>query len=130
MKFLRWCLLLIVLLPAGEALAQALPANGRFALFTYFSEREPLVGESYDFLEVVGTFSLFSDPRHDSRFEFGIDTRVATYPGMEGRDERVSIYEAWAGYRDSRDRWRNRDGFHTYRTLLPRRLVCISSGFT
>jgi hypothetical protein len=110
MKILRWFLVLIVLLPAGEALSQALPTNGRFALFTYFSEREPLVGESYDFLEVVGTFSLFSDPRHDSRFEFGIDTRVATYPGVEGRDERVSIYEAWAGYRSSSGRWRLRAG--------------------
>ena len=110
MKALRWFLVLVMLLPAGEALSQAVPANGRFSLFTYFSEREPTVGESYDFLEVVGTFSLFSEPRSDSRFEYGIDTRVATYPGSEGRDERISIYEAWVGYRDSRGRWRLRAG--------------------
>jgi hypothetical protein len=109
-KILRWCLLLAAFLPAGQAFSQAIPANGRFSLFTYFSERETVVGESYDFTEVVANFSLFSDPGRDSPFEFGLDTRVATYPGSEGRDERVSIYEAWAGYRGSGGRWRLRIG--------------------
>ncbi len=110
MKNLRWCLVVLSLLPAGTVFSQAIPANGRISLFTYFSEREPVIGETSDFTEVVAQFSLFSDPRRDSRFEFGLDTRVATYPGMEGRDERISLYEAWVGYLSSGSLWRVRVG--------------------
>ena len=109
-KILRWCLVLLAFLPAGDAFSQAIPTNGRFSLFTYFSQREPVLGEQYDFSEVVATFSLFSDPRRETRFEFGLDTRVATYPSSDSRDERVSVYEAWAGYRGSGGRWRLRVG--------------------
>ncbi len=97
-------LAVLALLPAGQAAAQAIPAtNGRFSLFASWSEREPEVGETYTFSEVIATLSLYPERGSSSSFEYGLDTRVATYPDSEGRDERVSIYEAWVGFRSTSD---------------------------
>ncbi len=100
----------VSLLPAQSVSAQAIPANGRFALFYNWSDRDLVAGESYDFSEVIATLSLYSDPKPSSHFEFGLDTRIATYPGEEGRDERVSVYDAWIGYRSTGDQWNLRLG--------------------
>lgn len=98
------------LLQARPASGQAIPTNGRFSLFYNWSERDLADGENYDFSEVIASFSLFSEPRPDGRFEFGIDTRVATFPGNEGRDERISIYDAWVGVKGGGGRWTLRLG--------------------
>lgn len=98
------------LLQAQQVSAQAIPSNGRFSLFYNWSDRDLKEGDSYDFSEVIATFSLYSDSRPGPHFDFGIDTRVATYPGVEGRDERVSIYDAWIGVRGGDNRWTLRLG--------------------
>lgn len=103
-------LVLATLLPARTTLAQAIPSSGRFSLFANWSQREPVEGESYDFSELIATLSFYSDRRADTNFEYGLDTRVATYPSSEARDERVSIYEAWIGLRASEGRFRLRVG--------------------
>lgn len=99
-----------VLLPVRSVFSQAIPSNGRFSLFYNWSERELAAGDTVDYSELIAAFSLYSEPEPGSHFEFGVDTRVATYPGNEGRDERVSIYDAWVGVRGSDDRWTLRLG--------------------
>jgi len=98
------------LLQARPASGQAIPTNGRFSLYYNWSERDLAEGENYDFSEVIASFSLFSELRPDGHFEFGIDTRVATFPGSEGRDERISIYDAWVGVKGGGGRWTLRLG--------------------
>ena len=100
----------VSLAPAKPASAQAIPTNGRFALFYNWSDRDLANGDSYGFSELIANFSLYSEPRDGTRFEFGIDTRVATYPSTESRDERVSIYDAWVGVRGNGGRWTLRLG--------------------
>jgi hypothetical protein len=110
---LRALLLTIVvaMLPAARAFAQAIPAtNGRFSLFANWTEREPVVGEKYTFTELIANLSLHSDTRQESRFEWALDSRVATYPDSDNRDERVSLYEAWIGVRAPDNAWKLRLG--------------------
>jgi len=59
---------------------------------------------------VIANFSLFSEPNPGSTFEFGLDTRVATFPGSEARDERISLYDAWIGFKSREGRWTLRLG--------------------
>lgn len=103
-------LMAVILPPATQGSAQAIPTNGRFSLFYNWSERNLVSGQTSDFSEVIANFSLYSGPGSGSHFEFGIDTRAATYPGNEGRDGRVSIYDAWVGYRGEGGRWTLRLG--------------------
>ena len=98
------------LLQAQLASGQAIPTNGRFALFYNWSERDLSTSESYEFSEVIANFSLFSETRPGNGFEFGLDTRVATFPDSEARDERISIYDAWIGFTSSEGRWTLRLG--------------------
>ncbi len=94
----------------GPVSAQAIPTNGRFSLFYNFSDRDFGDGNTHDFSELIATLSLYSEPKPGAHFEFGIDTRVATYPDSESRDERVSIYDAWIGVRGGGGRWALRLG--------------------
>ncbi|MCU0305914.1 MAG: hypothetical protein MUC56_17815 [Thermoanaerobaculales bacterium] len=98
---------LLVLAPTGAA-AQAIPADGRFALFTNFSSRERVDGESTDFTEVIARLSISGD-QPGGIFEYAIDGRFATYPSSE-RDERASIYEAFIGLHTPDRRWNLRLG--------------------
>jgi len=109
LKVLWFCLALVAL-SVRPAAAQAIPSSGRFSLFASFSEREAANGNTTTFSELIGTFSLYSESRPDGIFEFGLDTRVATYPSSENRDERISIYEAWVGLRSRNGRWTLRLG--------------------
>ena len=98
-----------VLLCASQAVAQATPARGRFALFTSWSQRSWEGGADSDFTEIIANFSLHSGDAPGSTFEYALDTRVATYPS-NARDERISLYEAYIGVH-SRDRsWNFRLG--------------------
>ncbi|MDX2437267.1 MAG: hypothetical protein QNL88_09480 [Acidobacteriota bacterium] len=90
--------------------AQAIPTNGRFSLFYNWSERDLDGGYTSDFSEVIARFSMYSEPAVGTNFEFGIDARAAMFPGNEGRDGRVSIYDAWVGYRGNDGRWTLRLG--------------------
>jgi hypothetical protein len=103
-------LVLIAVLSTRSAFAQAIPSSGRFSLFYNWSDRELATGESYDFSELIATFSWYSDTRPGTSFEYGLDTRVATYPSTDNRDERISIYDAWIGMRGSDGRWTLRLG--------------------
>jgi hypothetical protein len=93
---------------ATPAEAQAIPADGRFALFTNFSTRERADGEKSNFTEVIAMFSISGD-QPGGIFEYAFDGRVATYPSAE-RDERVSIYEAFVGLHTKDRRWNLRLG--------------------
>ncbi len=107
----------VSLLQAQLASAQAIPTNGRFALFYNWSERDLGDSGDYDYSEVIANFSLFSEPRPGNHFEFGINTRVAFFPDNEARDERVSIYDAWIGVTGSGGRWTLRLGQMWLRSL-------------
>ena len=98
-----------ILAGAASASAQAIPTDGRFALFTNFSTRERAVdGESDDFTEIIAMLSLSGD-QPDGLFEYALDARVATYPSSE-RDERISLYEAYLGLHSRDRRWNLRLG--------------------
>jgi len=102
--------LAVATLPALPAAGQAIPTNGRFSLFYNWSERDLAAGDTFDYSELIARFSLYSEPKPGTHFEFGIDTRVSTYPGSEGRDEKISIYDAWIGVRGDNGRWTLRLG--------------------
>ena len=104
------CLAAATLLPAPPSTAQAIPTNGRFSLFYNWSERDLESGYTSDFSEVIARFSMYSERRAGTNFEFGIDARAAVFPGNEGRDGRVSIYDAWVGFRGDSGRWTLRLG--------------------
>ena len=111
MRRLTLAAAVLLVLPSGVAMGQAIPAtNGAFSLFASWSEREYAGGEATDSTELIGTISLYSENDPDGGFEYGLDGRFATYPGSEGRDERVSLYDAWVGYRGPNDRWTLRAG--------------------
>ena len=93
---------------AMPAAAQAIPTDGRFALFTNFSTRERTDGETSDFTEIIAMFSISGD-QPGGLFEYAFDGRVATYPSAE-RDERVSIYEAFVGLHTRDRQWNLRLG--------------------
>ncbi len=98
-------LVLLIPTPAG---AQAIPTDGRFALFSNFSTREQSGGEKTDFTEVIAMFSISGD-QPGGIFEYAFDGRVAAYPSAE-RDERISIYEAFVGLHTKDRRWNLRLG--------------------
>lgn len=100
--------LTLILLHATPAAAQAIPADGRFALFTNYSTRERTDGDKTDFTEIIAMFSISGD-QPGGIFEYAFDGRVATYPSAE-RDERISIYEAFVGLHSKDRRWNLRLG--------------------
>ncbi len=73
----------MLLLYARPVSSQAIPTNGRFSLFYNWSERDLREGDTADFSELIATLSLYSEPKAGNQFEFGLDTRVATFPGNE-----------------------------------------------
>jgi hypothetical protein len=90
------------------AAAQTTP-QGRFALFSSWSQRTWGTDSSSDFTEIIAILSLYGGENADSTFEYGLDSRVAYYPSTS-RDERVSLYDAYVGVH-SRDRsWNVRLG--------------------
>ena len=99
---------LAVIAGASRVSAQAIPADGRFSLFSSFSSREVASGETTDFTEVIATFSVSGD-QPGGFFEYAFDGRIATYPSSE-RDERVSIYEAFVGLHSKDRRWKRCNG--------------------
>lgn len=101
----------LLVLPSGVAMGQAVPAtNGSFSLFATWSQRDYATGEATDLTELIGTIDLYSENDPNGGLEYGLDGRFAAYPGSEGRDERVSLYDAWVGYRGANDRWTLRVG--------------------
>jgi hypothetical protein len=101
---------LVPWLAPAEARGQAIPTAGRFSLFYDWAERETEDGVTTDFGQLIGTLTLHPIRDSGSLFEYALDIRYATYPGTEGRDDRVSIYDAWLGLRTSNDRFSLRVG--------------------
>ena len=100
---------IVFLLSAGQLASQALPTQGRFALFTSWSQRDWGNGPNGDFTEVIAMLSVHSDEGGSSLFDFAVDARLATYPSVE-RDESVSLYEAWVGVHSTNRSWNLRLG--------------------
>jgi len=92
-----------------EASAQAIPASGRFSLYTGWSERETADGDTSDLTEVIASLALEPPSDFDSLFEYALDLRFATYPSSD-RDQTVSIYEAYVGVHSRDQRWSARLG--------------------
>ncbi len=107
-KFVRasWLVVAMVLV-SSVAGAQAFPSSGSFSLYADFSNRTLKYGDGgdSDFSQIIALFSWYSEPDEDKVFEWGLDTRIATFPSSENRDERVSLYDAWVGLRSRADRW-------------------------
>jgi hypothetical protein len=56
-------------------------------------------GVSRSFNELITTITVSSPPAESGGSEFAFDFRGATYPSVESRDNRVSVYEAYFGQR-------------------------------
>lgn len=89
-------LLVLAALPSA-ALAQN-AAWGRVSLLgqTVHTTRDD--GFDSSFTELAASLTLHSASAEEGGFEYGLDARGATYPST-GRDNRLSLYEAWAGVR-------------------------------
>ncbi len=102
---------LMLLMGASTAGAQAFPSSGRFSLYADWSNRSAKdTDDDSDFSEIIAMFSWYSEPESESMFEFGLDTRIATFPSSEERDERVSLYDAWVGLKGKSGNWTLRLG--------------------
>jgi hypothetical protein len=100
---------LALLLPASLAHGQAIQSRGTFSLFAGWAEQEDRSGQTSDLGELIASLSFYSEVDQNSRFEFGLDARVATWDASD-RDERVSLYDAWVGVRGLDGRWTLRLG--------------------
>ena len=89
----------LILIGSTSALADINPHWGRVSLFAQAARRSQTGGENDLFTELVGTFRLKSEAGKEGGLEYGIDTRFAGYPSTEGRGQRVSIYDAYVGWR-------------------------------
>ncbi len=84
--------------------------QGRFSFFAQAASRN-LSGVGNDaFSEFIGTFTLRSAATDKGGFEFAIDARFAGYPSTEERQQRASIYEAYAGWSPAGGAFRIRAG--------------------
>ena len=84
----------------GSAPATGLVASsrpwGRVAFFTNTAQVTGADRESQSYTEFVTQVAIHSNDGAPNAVEYGLDTRMAGYSGMD-RDPRVSIYDAWAG---------------------------------
>ena len=82
-KFVRasWLVVAMVLV-SSVAGAQAFPSSGSFSLYADFSNRTPKYGDGgdSDFSQIIALFSWYSEPDEDKVFEWGLETRIATFP--------------------------------------------------
>jgi len=82
----------------SAAAYQARSYSGRFSFFAQAAQRD-LSGAGNDtFSELIGTFTLRSAASDKGGLEYALDTRFAGYPSSEERQQRASIYEAYAGW--------------------------------
>jgi len=99
----RKTLLMVVAALLGAAYAGPVLAtggggpSGRFSLFGSWASRRYLDSGSSDLTELITTMSLHSGS-DDNGLEWAVDGRVATFPSSD-REQRISLYEAWAGWR-------------------------------
>jgi hypothetical protein len=82
-----------------KARGEVNPRWGRVSLFAMAAQRGQSGGENSLFTELVGTLMFRAPAGEEGGFEFAVDTRFAGYPTTEGRKQRVSVYDAYAGWR-------------------------------
>ncbi len=70
--------------------------SGRVSIFARAFQTEE-TGQSSSFSEIVGSISIHSPYNKEENLEFALDVRSAVYPSSDGRDPRVSIYNAYVG---------------------------------
>lgn len=90
--------LVVTLLLPAVAGAQGQGVWGRVS-FTVQSASSKDSGVDRSFTELVTTFTLSSAVAEQGGTEFAFDFRGAGYPSVDGRSNRVSIYEAYVGQR-------------------------------
>jgi len=95
-SFLVW--MTMIWLGSTRALADINPHWGRVSLYGLAAQRGQSGGENSLFTELVGTLMYRAPAGDDGGFEYAIDSRFAGYPSTEGRSQRVSIYDAYAGW--------------------------------
>ncbi len=83
--------------PAATTMASSRPW-GRIAFFTNTAQIKAEGREDRSYTEFVTTVSMRSRESATTAVEYGVDTRLAGYSGLE-RDARVSVYDAWVGAR-------------------------------
>jgi hypothetical protein len=69
------------------------------SFFTQAASTTNADGSSSSFSEIVTNVAAQSAQHTRSGFEYGIDARFGAYPSTEGRDPRMSIYDAYVAQR-------------------------------
>lgn len=87
------------LLAPAAANAQRSGSWGRFTLFFQTAQLKQDGGFSSSYSEVVGNLTVRTTETNDGGLEYAIDMRSATYPGSANRANRVSLYDAYVGFR-------------------------------
>jgi hypothetical protein len=75
------------------------PRWARVSIFATAAQRSFTGGGDDLFSELVAKLTLRSTAGADGGIEYEIDARVAGYPSVEGRKERVSVYEGYIGWK-------------------------------
>ncbi len=91
--------LVLILGGLTPARADINPRWGRISLFAQAAQRDQGAGQNDLFTELVGTLRLRSEAGEAGGLEYAIDTRFAGYPSTEGRGQRVSLYDAYVGWK-------------------------------
>ena len=86
--------------PPAPVQAQASrPAWGRVAFYGNAASTNSPSGPGDHFSELLATVTFESATGPDTPLEYRADLRLAGYPGMDNRSRRVSIYDAYLGFR-------------------------------
>lgn len=93
----------------GRAAAQTARAWGRLSFFTDSARVRVGADDGPALTTFIGTATYRSAELSGDGVEFAVDSRGAGY-SREGRDPRVSVYEAWAGVRQRGGRLAVRGG--------------------
>ena len=91
--------LLLCLFYSSRAFADVSPRYARIGLFGQAAQRSFEGADSSTFSEIVATLTFRSAIQEKGGFEYALDLRAYGYPSAEGRSQRLSLYDAYLGWR-------------------------------
>ena len=90
--------LILICLSFSAAGGASNPRWGRVSFFGQAAQTSYALGKS-SFSEMVAALTYRAPLQEGGGFEYAVDFRVAGFPSSEDRSQRLSLYEAYVGYR-------------------------------
>lgn len=104
-------LVAVACLWSAEAAAQSRPPSGRLTFFGSAQSLDFHDGTTRDFSELTAAMTFRSRlGEEDGGFEYAFDARGTQYPSSNARNQRLRLYDAWAGGRMRNGRFTIRGG--------------------